>query len=81
MSFQSLTHVKLLMHILCAVIIGFLFGDSGSNANKQLSNFGSYLVHTLYLWYTTIMPGVLRCKLIHFIEKFKFVYDAKVILS
>uniref|UniRef100_T1PFN6 ABC-2 type transporter n=1 Tax=Musca domestica TaxID=7370 RepID=T1PFN6_MUSDO len=56
----SLTHIKLLMHILCAIIIGLLFGDSGSNADKQLSNFGSYLVHTLYLWYTTIMPGVLR---------------------
>ncbi|XP_061388837.1 ATP-binding cassette sub-family G member 1-like [Musca vetustissima] len=56
----SLTHIKLLMHILCAIMIGLLFGDSGSNADKQLSNFGSYLVHTLYLWYTTIMPSVLR---------------------
>ncbi|XP_013112641.1 ATP-binding cassette sub-family G member 1 [Stomoxys calcitrans] len=56
----SLTHIKLLMHILCAILIGLLFGDSGSNADKQLSNFGSFLVHSLYLWYTTIMPGVLR---------------------
>ncbi|XP_075152182.1 ATP-binding cassette sub-family G member 1 [Haematobia irritans] len=56
----SFTHIKLLMHILCAILIGLLFGDSGSNADKQLSNFGSFLVHSLYLWYTTIMPGVLR---------------------
>ncbi|KAM7353103.1 ATP-binding cassette sub-family G member 1 isoform 1-T4 [Cochliomyia hominivorax] len=56
----TLTHLKLLVHILCAILIGLLFGDSGSNANKQFSNFGSFLVHTLYLWYTTIMPGVLR---------------------
>ncbi|TMW51269.1 hypothetical protein DOY81_003655 [Sarcophaga bullata] len=56
----TLTHLKLLTHILCAILIGLFFGDSGSNANKQFSNFGSFLVHTLYLWYTTIMPGILR---------------------
>lgn len=50
------------MHIFCALTIGIIFGDSGSNAKKVISNVGLFLVAVVYLWYTTIMPGVLRCK-------------------
>ena len=56
----TVTHLKLLLHILCAVVIGLYFGDSGVNANKSISNIGFLLVNIVYIWYTTMMPGVLR---------------------
>uniref|UniRef100_A0A182QES3 ABC transporter domain-containing protein n=1 Tax=Anopheles farauti TaxID=69004 RepID=A0A182QES3_9DIPT len=57
----TVTHLKLFVHIVCAVVIGLLFGDSGINATKSISNVASFMVHILYLWYTTLMPGVLKC--------------------
>uniref|UniRef100_A0A182NGM4 ABC-2 type transporter transmembrane domain-containing protein n=1 Tax=Anopheles dirus TaxID=7168 RepID=A0A182NGM4_9DIPT len=56
----TVTHLKLFVHIVCAIVIGLLFGDSGINATKSISNVASFMVHILYLWYTTLMPGVLK---------------------
>ncbi|XP_070132821.1 ATP-binding cassette sub-family G member 1 isoform X4 [Drosophila bipectinata] len=56
----TLTYLKLGIHITCAILIGLFFGDSGSNASKQISNVGMIMIHCVYLWYTTIMPGILR---------------------
>lgn len=56
----TVTYLKLIVHILCAILIGTIFGDSGSNATKQVSNLGAFIIHCVYLWYTTMMPGVLR---------------------
>ncbi|EDW77576.1 uncharacterized protein Dwil_GK24575 [Drosophila willistoni] len=56
----TLTYLKLGIHIICAILIGLFFGDSGSNATKQISNVGMIMIHCVYLWYTTIMPGILR---------------------
>lgn len=61
---QTVTHLKLFVHIVCAIVIGLLFGDSGINATKSISNVASFMVHILYLWYTTVMPGVLKCRLL-----------------
>lgn len=52
-----------MLHILCATLIGLLYGDSGSNASKSFENVGFLLIGIVYLWYTTVMPGVLKCKL------------------
>lgn len=41
--------------------MGFMFGDSGSNANKSVQNIGFLMVGIAYLWYTTVMPSVLKC--------------------
>lgn len=60
--FQTLTYLKLAMHIVSAIMIGLFFGDSGVNATKQISNVGMIMIHCVYLWYTTIMPGILRCE-------------------
>lgn len=60
--FQTVTHLKLALHILCATLIGLLYGDSGSNASKSIENVGFLLIGVAYLWYTTVMPGVLKCK-------------------
>lgn len=62
--FQTVTHLKLFFHVVCAIVVGLLFGDSGINATKTISNIASFLVHILYLWYTTLMPGVLKCKVL-----------------
>lgn len=59
---QTVTYLKLILHILCACLIGLLYGDSGSNASKAIQNVGFLLVGVAYLWYTTVMPGVLKCK-------------------
>ncbi|KAH8378019.1 hypothetical protein KR093_008498, partial [Drosophila rubida] len=56
----TLTYLKLGMHIVSAIMIGLFFGDSGINATKQISNVGMIMIHCVYLWYTTIMPGILR---------------------
>jgi len=56
----TVTYLKLIVHIACALMIGLLYGDSGSNATKQVANLGSFIIHCVYLWYTTMMPGVLR---------------------
>lgn len=58
----TVTHLKLVLHILCATLIGLLYGDSGSNASKSIENVGFLLIGIAYLWYTTVMPGVLKCK-------------------
>lgn len=58
----TVTHLKLVLHILCATLIGLLYGDSGSNASKSIENVGFLLIGVAYLWYTTVMPGVLKCK-------------------
>lgn len=50
------------MHVLCAILIGILYGDCGSNASKSIGNVGFLLIGVVYLWYTTVMPGVLKCK-------------------
>ncbi|XP_053961340.1 ATP-binding cassette sub-family G member 1 [Anastrepha ludens] len=56
----TMTYLKLVIHIVCAVLIGLLYGDSGSNATKQIANLGSFTIHNTYLWYTTMMPSLLR---------------------
>ncbi len=38
----------------------FIHSDSGSNASKSISNVGFLYGNLLYIWYTTMMPGVLR---------------------
>jgi ATP-binding cassette, subfamily G (WHITE), member 1 len=56
----TVTHLKLFLHILCGILIGLFFGDSGINAHKSISNIGFFLANIVYLWYTTMMPGILR---------------------
>ena len=46
----TVTHLKLLLHILCAVVIGLYFGDAGVNATKSISNVGMLIINAVYLW-------------------------------
>jgi ATP-binding cassette, subfamily G (WHITE), member 1 len=46
----TVTHLKLFLHVLCAILVGLYFGDSGVNASKSISNIGSFLINIVYLW-------------------------------
>lgn len=50
----TVTHLKLLLHFISAVIIGLYFGDAGVNANKSISNIGFLIINAVYLWYASI---------------------------
>jgi len=50
----TVTHLKLLLHFISAVVIGLYFGDAGVNANKSISNIGFLIINSVYLWYASI---------------------------
>lgn len=60
--FQTVTHVKFVLHILVGIFIGLLYVNTGNDASKTLVNLGYLLVTLVYLCYTSMMPAVLRCK-------------------
>lgn len=57
-----MSHLKLMMTIATAILVGLMYGDSGINAKKSVSNIGLQLIGLAYLWYTTLMPSVLKCE-------------------
>lgn len=59
---QTVTYMKLVLTIFVAILTGLLYGDSGSNATKSMSNVSLLLSGIMFLWYTTMMPSVLKCK-------------------
>ncbi|VVC95608.1 unnamed protein product [Leptidea sinapis] len=56
----TVTHLKVLLHLLIGVLLGLVFDQSGSDASKTFSNLGFFLVSTVYLCYTSLMPAVLK---------------------
>ena len=46
----TVTHLKLFLHVIVAIVIGLYFGDSGVNAEKSISNIGFLLINVVYLW-------------------------------
>jgi hypothetical protein len=61
--FQSVSHLKILLHIFIGGLLGVFFIDSGNNGSKTISNLSYLFVCIVYLNYTTMMPAVIRCKL------------------
>lgn len=58
----TVTHLKLLCHIVIGVLLGLFYGNSGSDASKSFNNVGLLLIGVIYLWYTAMMPSVLKCE-------------------
>jgi len=56
--------MRLALHILVAIIFGAYFADVGWDGSKVVSNFGFLMANIIYLAYTSMMPGILRCKYI-----------------
>lgn len=59
-----MSHLKVALHIATAILVGLMYGDSGINATKSIANIGLFLIGVAYLWYTTLMPSILKCKLL-----------------
>lgn len=53
------THLKAILHILVAILLGLLFTHAGDDASKTLSNVGYLIISILYITFTTTMPAVL----------------------
>jgi hypothetical protein len=60
--FQTLAHLKVLMHILLGGLVGLLFTDSGNNGSKTVNNLGYLFICVAYISYTTMIPAAVRCK-------------------
>jgi len=59
---QTVSHLKVLLHILVGGILGGLFLDDGNNGSRTVSNLGYLFICVVYLSYTTLLPAVIRCK-------------------
>jgi len=68
--FQSVAHLKVLLHILVGGIIGVFFVDSGNNGSKTINNLSYLFICIVYLSYTTMIPAVMRCKFWFFCYRF-----------
>lgn len=59
---QTVTHLKLALHLFVGIIFGLYFADAGWDGSKTISNFGFMMCSCVYLAYTAMMPAVLRCE-------------------
>lgn len=58
----TVSHLMLSCHVFIGVILGLFYGNSGINAMKTFNNVGLLLIGVIYLWYTAMMPSVLKCE-------------------
>ncbi|CAH2108036.1 unnamed protein product [Euphydryas editha] len=56
----TVTHLKILLHIVLGVLMGLFYQYTGNDASKTFSNLGYLIVSAAYLCYTSMMPGVLK---------------------
>nr|ASU47348.1 ABCG4 [Cnaphalocrocis medinalis] len=56
----TVTHLKVLLHIVIGVLLGLLFEQAGNDGSKTISNLGYLIVSVAYLCYTSLMPAVLK---------------------
>ena len=68
--FQSMFHIKVLLHILVGGLVGVFFIDSGNNGSKTINNLSYLFTCIVYLSYTTMLPAVMRCKFRFFCYRF-----------
>ncbi|CAK9817464.1 ATP-binding cassette subfamily G member 4 [Anthophora quadrimaculata] len=56
----TVTHLKFVLHLLMGILLGLLFSDAGQDGSKSISNVEFFLVSSVYLCYTSMMPAVLK---------------------
>ncbi|XP_015110805.1 ATP-binding cassette sub-family G member 4 [Diachasma alloeum] len=56
----TVTHLKIVLHLLVGVLLGLFYADAGANGSKTVNNCGFLMVTVVYLCYTSMMPAVLR---------------------
>lgn len=59
---QTLTHMRLLSHIIVGAIIGMIYYDIGGDAAKIMSNAGCIFFTILFVMFTSLMPVILTCE-------------------
>lgn len=57
---RTTIHVQVIFHFLVAVLLGLLFEHAGDDGSKSISNIGYLMISSLYLYYTSMMPAVLK---------------------
>lgn len=60
---KTLTHMRLLAHVLVGAIIGMIYYDIGADASKVMSNAGCIFFTTMFTMFTAMMPTILTCKI------------------
>lgn len=56
----TVTHLKLLITFLVAILLGLLFEHCGDDGSKTISNLGFLVISLVYSIYTTLIPAVLK---------------------
>ncbi|KAI5639924.1 ABC-2 type transporter domain-containing protein [Phthorimaea operculella] len=56
----TVTHLRVLLHIVVGVLIGLFYEKAGSDGSKTINNIGYLIICAVYLTYTSLMPAVLR---------------------
>lgn len=63
---KTLTHMRLVAHVLVGAIIGMIYYDIGCDASKVMSNAGCIFFTTMFTMFTAMMPTILTCKSFYF---------------
>ncbi|XP_971735.2 ATP-binding cassette sub-family G member 1 [Tribolium castaneum] len=56
----TISHLKILLHFLVGIVLGLNYYQSGNDGSKTISNVGFFIVSSVYLTYTSLMPAVLK---------------------
>nr|XP_033335894.1 ATP-binding cassette sub-family G member 4-like [Megalopta genalis]XP_033335895.1 ATP-binding cassette sub-family G member 4-like [Megalopta genalis]XP_033335897.1 ATP-binding cassette sub-family G member 4-like [Megalopta genalis] len=56
----TVTYLKMLLHAFVGIMLGVLFTESGCDGSKAISNVSFFLVTSVYMSYTSMMPAVLK---------------------
>lgn len=59
---QTLTHMRLVSHVVVGAIIGMIYYGIGNDASKIMSNTGCLFFTTLFTMFTAMMPTILTCE-------------------
>ncbi|XP_050445453.1 ATP-binding cassette subfamily G member 4 [Cataglyphis hispanica] len=53
-------YLKIIIHVLVAILLGLLFQHSGDDSSKTFSNIGFLIISVVFVGYTTLIPAVLK---------------------
>lgn len=56
----SVSHIKILMHFLVAILLGLLYENVGADGSRTFSNVSFLMATGIYFMYTSIIPAVLK---------------------
>jgi hypothetical protein len=59
--FQTVTHLKMLLHFAVGILLGLLFSNMGVDGSKIINNIGFFMSSLVYLSYTSLIPAILKC--------------------